>query len=195
MMFSAGSNKPGVPMTGFVSGKVIRSRNVGWSEGDLIGGSFPFSTVQVITTEQLEKTIVFKLTDFITEEQLSWGIGVMGMPGSTAYGGVLDVLRPQKGETIFVSAAAGVVGSLVGMLAKNLYGCKVIGSCGGPEKCAIITSEYGFDAAIDYKLCPDEESLTAKLKEAAPDGIDMYFENVGGVHFQAAKTCLRIGGR
>jgi len=192
---STGSNKPGAPMTGFVSGKVLQSRHSGWIEGDLIGGSFPFSTVQIITKEQIEKTMAWKLTGFITEEQLSWGIGVMGMPGSTAYGGLLDVLRPQKGETLFVSAAAGVVGSLVGMLAKSLFGCRVIGSCGGPEKCAIITTEFGFDAAIDYKAFPDEASLTARLKEVAPDGIDMYFENVGGIHFQAAKSCLRVGGR
>ena len=73
------------------------------------------------------------------------------MPGVTAYGGVIDVLRPNEGETLFISAASGAVGSLVGMIAKNIYKCKVIGSCGGPDKCKLIKEKFGFDHAIDYK--------------------------------------------
>lgn len=119
----------------------------------------------------------------------------MGMTGSTAYGGLLDILKPLSGETIFVSAASGAVGGLVGMMAKNLFGCTVIGSCGGPLKCALIKEKYGFDHAIDYKTISDTAGMIAALKEVAPDGIDMYFENVGGMHFEAAFSSLRTNGR
>ena len=131
----------------------------------------------------------------MTADTISLGIGLLGMPGATAYGGLLDVLRPNAGETIFISAASGAVGSLVGMLAKSLFNCTVIGSCGGPEKCAIVTENFGFDHAIDYKLGSSTEQLTAALRAVAPNGIDMYFENVGGSHFEAAMACLRPKGR
>jgi NADPH-dependent curcumin reductase CurA len=117
------------------------------------------------------------------------------MPGATAYGGLVDTLRPLKGETIFVSAAAGAVGGLVGQLAKALYDCKVIGSCGGSQKGKMIKEEWGFDHAIDYKMCKDKDDLVAALKAAAPNGINMYFENVGGIHFAAAMDCLAPKGR
>jgi hypothetical protein len=136
------------------------------------------------------------LTGLIKDEsQISLGVGIMGMTGSTAYGGLLDVLRPLQGETIFISAASGAVGGLVGMLAKNLFGCTVIGSCGGPLKCALIKEKYGFDHAIDYKTISDSAGMMAALKAVAPDGIDMYFENVGGMHFEAAFNSLRPKGR
>src|SRR6185312_1587713 len=84
---------------------------------------------------------------------------------------------------------------LVGMIAKHIYNCKVIGSCGGPDKCQFIKDFYGYDHAIDYKQCKTKEDLIAKLREVAPEGIDMYFENVGGIHFDAALSCLRPRGR
>lgn len=117
------------------------------------------------------------------------------MVGATVYGGLIDVLRPKDGETIFVSAASGAVGGLVGMLAKKLFNCHVVGSCGSDEKVQLLLDKYNFDAGINYKLHPTEESLTAKLKECSPTGIDMYFENVGGIHFAAAMNCLRPRGR
>lgn len=117
------------------------------------------------------------------------------MPGSTAYGGLIDILRPEAGQTIFISAASGAVGSVVGMIAKKVFGCKTIGSCGGPEKCAMLIEKFGFDHAIDYKTCNNADELTAALKAVAPEGIDMYFENVGGIHFDAAFASLRSGGR
>jgi len=123
------------------------------------------------------------------------GVGVLGMVGATAYGGLVDVLRPNDGETIFVSAASGAVGGLVGMLAKKLYNCKVIGSCGSDEKVKFISDLYQFDAGINYRTFNTAESLTSKLKEYSPTGIDMYFENVGGIHFAAAMECLRPRGR
>lgn len=117
------------------------------------------------------------------------------MPGSTAYGGLIDILKPVAGQTIFVSAASGAVGSLVGMIAKRVYGCTTVGSAGGPEKCALLKDKFGYDFAIDYKACADAEALKNSLREAAPHGIDMYFENVGGMHFDAAFSSLKTGGR
>jgi NADPH-dependent curcumin reductase CurA len=163
--------------------------------GDLIGASLPFSTYQIVSAETLGKTPNWKLTGHLDDSNITLGIGLLGMPGCTAWGGVLEVLRPKEGETIFISAAAGAVGSLVGMLAKNLFHCTVIGSCGGSQKCELIKSKYGFDHAIDYKTLANKDELVAKLKEVAPDGIDMYFENVGGMHFDAALECLRQRGR
>jgi len=142
----------------------------------------------------MKTTLMWKLTDYINESQISLGIGVLGMPGATAYGGI-DTLRPEKGQTIFISAAAGAVGGLVGQLAKTLYDCKVIGSCGGSDKGKMITEEWGFDHAIDYKTCKNKDDLVAALKAVAPNGIDMYFENVGGMHFEAAMETLANFGR
>ena len=101
-------------MVGFVAGKILASNNPAWKEKDLFGGVFPFSTFLILTGEQMKTTLMWKLTDYITESQISYGIGVLGMPGATAYGGLVDTLRPHKGETIFVSAAAGAVGGMVG---------------------------------------------------------------------------------
>lgn len=191
---NAGTNKEGKIMQGFVSGKVLKSKNPSWVEGDLFGAHSHFSTIQIVSRESAAG--FWKLTELIDgDDQISLGIGMLGMPGATAYGGLVDVLRPLKGETIFVSAAAGAVGGLVGMIAKNVYGCKVIGSCGGPAKCAMIKEKYGFDHAIDYKTINDAAGLIAALKEVAPDGIDMYFESVGGMHFEAAFASLRDKGR
>ncbi len=117
------------------------------------------------------------------------------MTGSTAYAGIQGILRPNPGKTIFISAASGAVGGLAGMLAKHLYGCKVIGSCGGGEKCAFTKESYHFDHVIDYKRVSNAEDLIAMLKKVAPEGIDMYFENVGGMHFEAALNSLRSHGR
>jgi hypothetical protein len=117
-------------------------------------------------------------------------IGTLGMPGMTAYFGLLDIGRPQEGETVVVSAAAGAVGSIVGQIAK-LKGCRVVGIAGGAEKCAYILQELGFDAAIDYK----SEDVGAALADHCPDGIDIYFDNVGGEILDAALTRLARGAR
>ena len=117
-------------------------------------------------------------------------LGVLGMPGLTAYAGLFDVAGMKEGETVFVSGAAGAVGSLVGQLAK-MRGGTVIGSAGSAEKVAWLTGELGFDAAFSYRDGPVLDQLTA----AAPDGIDVYFDNVGGEHLQAALTALRPHGR
>lgn len=182
-------------MSGFIVGKVVCSKNEGWVKDDIIGASLPFRTVQIVAAIDLSKTVAWKLTGIVDETNYTLGLGLLGMPGSTAYGGLIDILRPNKGETIFISAASGAVGSLVGMLAKELYGCVVIGSCGGQDKCNLIKEKFRFDHAIDYKTVNTAEELTAALKAVAPEGIDMYFENVGGIHFDAAFATLRPGGR
>ncbi|MBJ7330156.1 MAG: NADP-dependent oxidoreductase [Solirubrobacteraceae bacterium] len=117
-------------------------------------------------------------------------LGVLGMPGLTAYVGLLDVAELKEGDVVFVSGAAGAVGSLVGQIAK-LRGHTVIGSAGGPEKVAHVVDDLGFDAAIDYR----KGDLPGQLREAAPRGIDVYFDNVGGDHLEAAIGHMRVHGR
>jgi NADPH-dependent curcumin reductase CurA len=117
-------------------------------------------------------------------------LGVLGMPGMTAYFGILDVGAIQEGEIVLVSGAAGAVGSLVGQIAK-IKGCRVVGIAGGQDKCDYLTGELGFDAAIDYK----SEALMPALKAACPKGIDVYFDNVGGETLDAALAFLRFKGR
>jgi NADPH-dependent curcumin reductase CurA len=187
--------KVGEPLNGFVVGNITHSKNSHWKVGDLFGAGLPFVTRQIVTPEILKKTAIWKLTGHVTDENLTYGLGILGMPGSTAYGGLTDILRPKKGETIFISSASGTVGGLVGMMAKQIFECKTIGSCGGPAKGEFIKNVYGFDHAIDYKQAKSVDDLVIMLKEVAPKGIDMYFENVGGIHFEAAFQSLRPGGR
>lgn len=192
MIKSSGSLK-GSQMIGFVAGKVIHSKNSNWKEGDLFGANLPFITVAALSAK--EAATLWSLTGKISEDKISYGIGVLGMPGSTVYGGLIDVLQAKQGETIFISGAAGAVGGMVGMLAKTLFNCTVIGSCGGPEKAAFIKEKYGFDHAIDYKTTSNREEMVAALRAVAPDGIDMFFDNVGGFHLEAALEVLRARGR
>mmetsp|Transcript_28317 Transcript_28317/g.74336 ORF Transcript_28317/g.74336 Transcript_28317/m.74336 type:complete len:353 (+) Transcript_28317:184-1242(+) len=186
------------PMKGFVVASVVESKRPGVEAGDLIGADLPFTTIQVLP----KGAFLWSLGKHLSPERASLGVGILGMPGSTAYGGLLGVLRPKKKlgpadapETIWISGAAGAVGSLVGQIAKQIFGCTVIGSCGGPDKGKLIKTKFGFDHAIDYKMVSTAEELAAKVKECAPEGIDMYFDNVGGLHFEAAMMVLRKRGR
>lgn len=117
-------------------------------------------------------------------------IGTLGMPGMTAYFGLLEVGQPKEGETVLVSGAAGAVGSLVGQIAK-LKGCRAVGIAGGPEKCAYIVNELGFDGAIDYK----NDNLSKAMRQQCPDGIDIYFDNVGGEILNTALTQINRNAR
>ncbi len=117
-------------------------------------------------------------------------IGGLGMPGITAYFGLLEIGKPREGETVVVSAASGAVGSVVGQIAK-LKGCRVVGIAGGPEKCAYVVDELGFDACVDYKA----GNLAADLKAACPKRIDVYFENVGGEIFDTVLAQMNTFGR
>lgn len=120
-------------------------------------------------------------------------LSLFGAVGMTAYFGFFDVCEPKPGETVLVTGAAGAVGSIVGQLAK-IHGCRAVGIAGGAEKCARLTDRYGFDAAIDYRG-KDEAALTAAIRTACPDGVDVIFENVGGIILDAGLNCLNHGAR
>jgi NADPH-dependent curcumin reductase len=115
----------------------------------------------------------------------SYALGVLGMPGLTAYAGLLTIGQPKPGETVVVAAASGAVGSLVGQIAK-IKGCRAVGVAGGEKKCRYVKEELGFDACLDHR----DPTLPGRLKEACPDGIDVYFENVGGKVFEAVLPLL-----
>jgi len=180
------------PMSGFISGKVLVSKNKNFAQGDLVGGSLQFSTFQIVPEETAAGT--WKLNGIVDEEHISRGVGVFGMPGSTAYAAI-DVMDIKEKETVFVSAASGAVGSLVGQICKNEFQCTTIGSAGGPEKCELIKAKFGYDFAINYKEFGTKDDLVAALKKCAPEGIDAYMDNVGGIHFDAAFEVLRAKGR
>jgi NADPH-dependent curcumin reductase len=129
-----------------------------------------------------------------TRIPLSAYLGAVGMPGVTAWYGLVKIIEPQAGETLVVSAASGAVGSAFGALAKA-RGCRVVGIAGGPEKCAYIVDELGFDASIDYKMHGDARSLSNAVKEACPAGVDGYFENVGGGVLDAVMARMNAFGR
>ena len=125
-----------------------------------------------------------------TLERPSWALGVLGMPGLTAYVGLLDIGRPQEGETVVVAAATGAVGSVVGQIAK-VKGCRVVGIAGGAPKCAHAVESLGFDACLDHR----EPQLRERLAAACPKGIDVYFESVGGEVLYAVMPLLNVGAR
>ena len=164
-------------------GRITESQHPDYQVGDIVAGSFGASEYGVS-----DGTDVTRVDESIAP--LPTWLGALGFPGVTAYFGLLDVGKLKDGDTVVVSGAAGAVGSLVGQIAK-LHGCKVIGIAGGPEKCAWLTEDLGFDVAIDYK----NESVYKALKSNAPDGIDVYFDNVGGEILDAALSRLRLGAR
>ena len=126
----------------------------------------------------------------LPDDRLPLALGTLGMPGFTAYFGLLEVGRPEAGQTVLVSAAAGAVGSVVGQIAK-LRGCRVVGIAGGPEKCAYLTDELGFDEAVDYK----RGSVYRAVRAACPQGVNVYFDNVGGEILDSALANLARGAR
>jgi hypothetical protein len=171
-------------MDGGSVGQVVASRHDGFVEGDSVVGMQGWREYYLTDGEDQRKI------DPALGAPLSAYLGVLGMPGLTAYVGLLDIGKPQEGETVMVSAAAGAVGSLVGQIAK-IKGCRAVGSAGSPEKVAHLTSELGFDAAFDYKTADLHEALT----ECCPDGIDVYFENVGGAMLEAVLLHMKPFGR
>lgn len=165
----------GQPMVGGTVGEVVESRHPKFQPGDQVvgmGGWQLYSVVDGNAPGMLRKVDT-------THVPLSYYLGAVGMPGVTAWYGLVKIIQPQAGETVVVSAATGAVGSAFAALAKA-RGCRVVGIAGGPEKCAYATSELGFDACIDYRVHNDLKSMSKALKEACPNGIDGYFENVGG---------------
>jgi NADPH-dependent curcumin reductase len=173
----------GAVMEGRVVGQVARSRDPAFREGDYVVGGSGWQLYSAVPGKGL-----FKLDP--AEAPLSTALGVLGMPGLTAYVGLSEIGRPQKGETVVVSAASGAVGGVVGQLAKHA-GAHVVGIAGGAEKCRFVETELGFDAAIDHRAA----DLGAALDRACPNGIDVYFENVGGAVQQAVFPRLNDFGR
>jgi NADPH-dependent curcumin reductase CurA len=174
----------GAVMRAFGAGEVVLSKHPDYAIGQMVTGLLGVQHYAV------EKGAY--LTPVNTAEApLSWYLGLLGMPGLTAYFGLLDKANPKPGETVLVSGAAGMVGSLVGQIAK-IKGCKVAGIAGGPEKCAFLLEDLGWDIAIDYKHTPD---MVARLQETLPEGINVFFDNVGGDILNAALTRLAIGCR
>ncbi len=165
-------------MVGGTVGQVVASRHAGFRVGDLVVGFLGWQLYGVS-----DGTALMRIDE--SGIPLSAYLGVMGMPGATAYVGLLDIGQPKPGETVAVSAASGAVGSVVGQIAK-IKGCRAVGIAGGPDKCAYVVEELGFDACIDYK----QGRLAEDLAKAAPKGIDVYFENVGGPIFD--KVLLRM---
>jgi NADPH-dependent curcumin reductase CurA len=167
-------------MQGGTVGEVVASKNEAFKAGDMVVGMGGWQQYVVVDAEQ--RGMLRKVDT--THVPLSAYLGVVGMPGVTAWVGLNTIIEPKAGETIVVSAASGAVGSVVGQLAKA-KGCRAVGLAGGPEKCKAVVDEFGFDACIDYKQHPDLKSLSAALKQACPQGIDGYFENVGGLILEA----------
>ncbi len=167
-------------MEGGTVGEVLFSRHSGFVVGDTVinrGGWQQYAVVKASQPGALQKVDT-------THVPLSAYLGAVGMPGVTAWYGLIKIINPQAGETVVVSAASGAVGSMVGQLAKA-RGARAVGIAGGADKCAYVVNELGFDACVDYKAHADTKSLSQALKEACPSGIDGYFENVGGMCLDA----------
>jgi NADPH-dependent curcumin reductase CurA len=164
-------------------GRVVVSNDPNLAEGDTVVGMTGVQDYAVAKASQMTK-VDPRLAP------LPRYLGALGMPGMTAYFGLLDICHPKEGETVVVSGAAGAVGAVVGQIAR-IKGCRVVGIAGGPDKCRYLTSELGFDAAIDYK----NEDVRAALKDHCPKGIDVYFDNVGGDILDAALANLAFKGR
>jgi NADPH-dependent curcumin reductase CurA len=175
----------GKPLEGAAVGEVVDSRTPALASGDLVLHGYGWREHAIVDGTGARQV------QPVEGLPLSVYLGALGMPGLTAYAGLVDVAAFKEGDVVFVSAAAGAVGSLVGQLAKLKGAARVIGSAGSPEKVEYLTGTLGFDAAFDYKARPVAEQLA----EAAPDGIDVYFDNVGADHLEAAIGAMRLHGR
>ena len=172
----------GSVMAGGALAEIVESKSPALRPGDLVFADTGWQEYAVLPAKRAAKLPrLAPLTHLLS---------VYGIAGLTAYFGLLRVGKPQPGETVVVSAAAGSVGSLAGQIAK-IKGCRVVGIAGGAEKCAWLTGALGFDAAVDYKAGP----LPKALKAAAPDGIDVYFDNVGGDILETCLFQMRLRGR
>ncbi len=173
-------------MEGGAVGEVLVSNHAGFAVGDIVTAQFGWTTHAISDGEGVRKVNP-------DVAPISTALGALGMPGITAWVGLNEIAAAQAGETIVVSAATGAVGGMVGQLAKA-KGMRVIGVAGGPEKCAFAEAELGYDICLDHRAM-DAKELAAALKEAAPDGVDVYFENVGGKTLEAVLTRMNTGGR
>ena len=177
-------------MQGGTAGEVLASRHPDFRSGDKVvgmGGWQQYALVDGNAPGMLRKVDT-------TRVPLSAYLGAVGMPGVTAWYGLTQICKPEPGKTVVVSAASGAVGSVVGQLAKA-RGCRAVGIAGGPEKCAYVVNELGFDACVDYKAHKDPKALYEALKAVTPDGVDGCFENVGGAVFDAVLARMNAFGR
>jgi NADPH-dependent curcumin reductase CurA len=158
----------GKPMVGGTVGEVVRSHHAGFAVGEFVLGYWGWQEYAVANGDRVRELDP-------AQAPLSYALGLLGMPGMTAYVALLDIGRPQPGETVVVSAAAGAVGSVVGQIAR-IKGCRVVGTAGSDAKCRFVVDELGFDACVNYKT----QDLKQALKDACPGGIDVYYDNVGG---------------
>jgi NADPH-dependent curcumin reductase CurA len=165
------------------AGRVVASKHPAFKEGDLVAGSFGVQQYAISDGKGVRKVD----TRLVPIERY---LGALGMPGMTAYFGLLDIGKPKEGDTVVVSGAAGAVGSVVGQIAK-IKGCRVVGIAGGADKCKYLVDELHFDAWIDYK----SEDVKDALKRHCPKGIDIYFDNVGGEILEAALARLALHAR
>jgi NADPH-dependent curcumin reductase CurA len=172
----------GAPMCGQTVSEVVESRNPAFKPGDIVLGYDGWQQFAVSPGKELRT--------LDTSVPVSTALGVLGMPGLTAFVGLVDIGQPKAGETVVVSAASGAVGSVVGQLAK-IRGCRAVGIAGSADKCRYVVGELGFDACINYKT----DDLKTALKATCPDRIDIYFENVGGAVQAAVLKHLNRGAR
>ena len=172
----------GAPMCGHTVSEVIDSRNPAFRKGDIVLGYDGWQQFGVSEGKELRT--------LDPGVPVSTALGVLGMPGMTAFVGLMDIGQPKSGETVVVSAASGAVGSVVGQLAK-VIGCRAVGIAGSADKCRYVVDELGFDACINYKT----DDLKTALRAACPDRIDIYFENVGGAVLAAVMKHLNRGAR
>ena len=180
----------GQVMQGGTVGEVLESRSPKFQPGDKVigmGGWQQYSVVDAAQPGALRKVDTARVP-------LSYYLGAVGMPGVTAWYGLVKIIEPQPGQTVVISAATGAVGSAFAALAKA-RGCRAVGIAGGAEKCGYAVKELGFDACIDYKPHQDATSLSRTLKEACPGGIDGHFENVGGMVLNAVLPLMNDFGR
>src|SRR5215470_2394867 len=180
----AASVELGQPMVGGTVGEVVESRDAAFAPGDFVLSYGGWQTYHVAKSAGARVGAFGPMKLEPKAAPISTALGVLGMPGMTAYVGLYDLGQPQPGETVVVSAAAGAVGSAVGQLAK-IRGCRAIGIAGSKDKCEYVVRELGFDACVSYRV-PD---LSAELRDACPKGIDVYFDNVGG---DVLKAVLRL---
>lgn len=159
----------GAPIEGGVVAEVVDSKSEQFKSGDKVIGNLPWATEAVVNSKVLKKID----TDLAPA---SYYLGILGMPGLTAYFGLIDIGKPVEGETVVISGAAGAVGVVVGQIAK-IKGCRVVGIAGDDQKIKMLTEEFGFDKAINYKTT---DNMAAAIAEACPDQVDVYFDNVGG---------------
>jgi NADPH-dependent curcumin reductase CurA len=174
---------PGELMVGGTVGEIVESRHPGFAKGDLVAGRDGWQAYGLSDGAGVRKLDP-------KQAPISTALGVLGMPGMTAYVGLLDFGRPKGGETVVVSAASGAVGSVVGQIAK-IKGCRAVGIAGGKAKCEYVAGELGLDACVDYKA----GDLPAALSRACPNGVDVYFDNVGGDVLKSALSLVNPHAR